>query len=407
MNSEGVLFKRAAIIGIGVGFGPLVQLVATPWLSRLYTPAEFGSFALFLSSVSVLLTVACLRYETLIPVVEDNLVKPATFVALFSALLMFLFINFAIVTGTLQYLYRPFAELGDQIWGMPIAAACGGLLSIVCYLTLRRSEFVLNALMRSMQVSLFVILAIAFSKIGLVQSLIFSWMLVGFLGLVYIVKDIFPLQREIAWATAIRFKQYPTLLTPTSLLDAVAVALPVFLISATYGTEATGNYAQLQRLIGAPLLLGSMVMGQMFFKYSGELYRSFESASRLMWRTVKILSVIALSVLVAVISVGEPVCKLLLGRGWRVDTFFLLLVTIPFVCRAIVSPISTVFLTHHRVSLGVKWQVVYFITTCSVLYPASKFLKFEYFLLGYAIHELILYSIYLALANRVVSERTT
>lgn len=385
--------------------GPLVQLIATPWLSRIYTPAEFGYFALFVSSVSVLTTIACLRYEAIIPVVEDDLVKPAALVALFGALAMLLLLCALIVTGVPQFLYKPFSELGNKIWGMPVAAMCGGIMLLVYYLTLRRGEFILNAVMRSLQVSLFVVLAIGFAEFGLIQAQIVSWVFVGIAGLAYIGKDIFPLKRGIAWATAVRFKQYPTLLMPTSLLDATALALPVFLMSATYGAEATGNYAQIQRLVGAPLLLGSAVMGQIFFKYSGELFRSGESSHGLMWRIVRMLGGSALLLLTVLLVAGEPVCQRLLGKGWRVDTLFLLLVTIPFVCRAIVSPISTVFLTHHRVTFGVRWQIGYFITTSATLYLASRFFNFEYFLLTYAIHEVFLYAIYLAMANRVVSAR--
>ena len=63
--------KRAAIVALGVGLGPLVQLLATPLLSRIYAPAEFGHLALFLSVVSIMVTISCLRYEGAIQVVKD------------------------------------------------------------------------------------------------------------------------------------------------------------------------------------------------------------------------------------------------------------------------------------------------------------------------------------------------
>ena len=401
------MIKKAAIIGVGVGTGPLVQLIATPWLSRIYTPEEFGYFALFISSVSVLATIACLRYEATIPVVEDDLVKSATSVALFSALTMLLLMCLIVWTGAPQLLYQPFAKIGHQIWGIPVSAACGGMMFLVYYLTLRQGKFALNAVMRSLQPIIFVVLAIGFSSGGLIQAQIASLIFAALAGLVYIVKDISCIQRKVLWATAVRFKQYPTMLTLTSLLDAAALALPVFLISTAYGAEATGNFSQLQRLIGSPLLLVSAVMGQMFFKYSGELFRSGKSSSHLMWRTIKILGGGAFLLLCVLGFFGESLCKALLGSIWRTDTLFLLLVTTPYVCRAVVSPISTIFLTHYRVKLGVRWQIGYFITTISLLYAASSAFRFEYFLLAYGIHEIILYSIYLVMANRVVSEFAT
>jgi O-antigen/teichoic acid export membrane protein len=186
-------------------------------------------------------------------------------------------------------------------------------------------------------------------------------------------------------------------------LDAVALSLPLLFISSTYGVYATGNYAQIQRLIGGPLLLFSVVLGQIFFKYSGELHRAGKSSNQLFWQTIKLLMTVAFLLLLLLVFIGKPACKLLLGGGWRVDTLFLLLVTIPFVCRSVVSPISTVFLTHHRVNLAMRWQVGYFITTVTVLYCASKLLNFEQFLLIYGIHEIVMYGFYLAMANRVVA----
>ena len=400
------MFKKTAIIGIGVGAGPVLQLVATPWLSRIYSPEEFGSFALFLSSASVLMTITCLRYEAVIPVVEDKFVKHATLVALFSAFVMLLLSSVIVWTGVPHYLYQPFVKIGSQMWGIPVAAACGGIMLLVYYLTLRQGKYVLNAVMRSSQPMMFVVLAVGLSGGGLIQAQIFSWIFVAFVGLAYIARDVAFIRWKALWATAVRFRQYPTLLTITSLLDAAALAFPVFLISSAYGVEATGNFSQLQRLIGSPMLLGSAVIGQMFFKYSGELFRSGKSSGPLMWRSVKILGGMAMLLLLVLAIVGESMCKWLLGSGWRVDTLFILLVTFPLVFRTAISPISTVFLTHHRVGLGVRWQVGYFVTTCGVLYSASQFFDFESFLLVYGIHELIMYAVYLAMANRVVSVST-
>lgn len=387
-----------------MGTGPLVQLAATPWLSRLYTPAEFGSFALFTSAVSILATIACLRYEAAVQVVENDLVKLVTMVALCCALSMFLLFGAIVLSGAPQYFYRPFAELGRQIWGIPVAAACGGVMYLVYYLTLRQDKFVLNALVRSLQPIFFVIMAIGFTRGGLIQAQIISWVAVTCIGLACLAGNIAVVPWQVLWATARSYRQYPSLLTFTTLLDAAAVALPVFIISAAYGAVATGNFSQLQRLIGSPLLLASAVMGQMFFKYSGVLFRAGKSSGPLLWRTIKILSGTAVLLLLVLTAVGEPACKLLLGRGWRVDTLFVLLVTVPLVFRTVVSPVSAVFLTHHRVTTGVRWQIAYFVTTSIVLSLSAKVFSFEYFLLVYAVHEMVQYAVYLAMANRVVSE---
>ena len=401
------MIKKAALIGIGVGMGPLIQLIATPWLSRIYDPTDFGYFALFVTSVNLLSSIACLRYETAIPVVESGVLKSIARIALLSTLVTMSLSMLVIWSGIIQNIYPIFRELDSYIWWIPVAATCGGAMLLVYYLTLRRGEFILNAAIRSLQPIAFVLLAIFFSKNGLLTAQIVSWLFVVVIGLFYLRKDIFPFERKALWLTTVRFREYPILLTPTSLLDAVALTLPLLFIGSVYGVDATGNYAQIQRLIGGPLLLFSAVLGQIFFKYSGELYRAGKSSNKLFWQTINLLVAVALLLVLFLVFIGEPACKFLLGVGWRVDTLFLLLATIPFLCKSVVSPISTVFLTHHRVNLAMRWQVGYFITTFTVLYYASKLLNFEQFLLIYGIHEILMYGVYLGMANRVVANSMT
>jgi O-antigen/teichoic acid export membrane protein len=397
------LIKKLALLAIGLGAGPVVQLLATPWLSRIYTPHEFGSFALFLSLIGILGSIACLRYDSAMQVVNERLIKPIILIALLSSLVMFLFICLLLLFGLPQLLYQPLEEIGTKLYGIPVASFCSGIMLLLYSLTLRQDNFSLNSLSRAIQPIAFVITAILFSNNGLIQAQVISWVLAASLGLFYIAKDITFVKPKLLWVTAIRFKQYPILLTFTSLLDATALSLPVFIISFAYGSEATGNFSQLQRLIGAPLLLAGAVAGQIFFKYSGELFRLNKTSYKLMWKTFNTLLSIGFLLLLLLFFEGEQICRRVLGDGWRVDLIFLFLVTIPILARSIVSPISTIFLTHHRIDMAVRWQVGYFIVSALVLIITALNYNFEEFLLVYAINDIVCYLIYLAMINKVAS----
>ena len=56
----------------GTGLAQLIALAAAPLLSRLYTPEDFGVFALYLSVVSLLAILATGRYELAIVLPEDD-----------------------------------------------------------------------------------------------------------------------------------------------------------------------------------------------------------------------------------------------------------------------------------------------------------------------------------------------
>lgn len=391
--------RRALLLAVGSGVGPLTQLLATPWLARLYQPADFGNLALFMSAAGIAVTISCLRYETTITTVVDEDVHAGVWTAVGSALALCLMLFLVVAFHVPQILSPQLDELGQKMWGVPLFGICGGFLLVGMQLTLRRAEFKFNAFLRSAQTVLFVLLALLFTDLGLVNISILSATVVALVVILYLIKSVPKVGPRKLWRFAREHTQYPLLMVPTSLLDAAALAVPVFFISNAYGVGATGHYFQIQKLIGAPLVLLAVVAGQLFLKRSGEIYRSGQSSKLLLWRTIGALSLTAGALLVFLTVGGEYLLGLLLGDAWRVDTVFLLLAIAPLLCRVIVSPVSSVFITHDQVGVGVRWQLGYFVSTVSVLYLASIHLPFEYFLAIYALHEAAVYSAYLYMAN--------
>lgn len=395
---------RSLLLALGAALGPLIQFAATPLLARIYPPAEFGLLALFLSVAGVMVTISCLRYDSVVVLVDDEQLPAAVWVAIASSFFLSLLMLMLTYFGAFQQILSHWEVLGLELWGLPIFGLCGGLLLVGMQLTLRHGQFGLNAAFRSGQTMLFVAFALLWVDMGLVKASVLSGVVVALLVLVYIAKTIPMASVHKVMVVARERSNHPLLLMPTSLLDALALAVPVLLLGATYGAEATGNYSQIQRLVGAPLMLLGLVVGQLFLKRSAEIYRRGESSRSLLWRSVRFLALVAAALVLFLVAVGEYILSWVLGSGWRTDTVFILLVTIPLLCRLIVSPVSSVFITHDSISVGVKWQILYFISTVSVLYFASTNLALEGFLLLYASHEAIAYCIYLSMANRVAQK---
>jgi O-antigen/teichoic acid export membrane protein len=239
-----------------------------------------------------------------------------------------------------------------------------------------------------------------YTNIGLVQLIIVSSGVVALLVGIYLIKNVPIIKLSEIWRVAHENKQYPTLMVPASFIDALAIAAPIYFITASYGVEATGNYSQIQKLVATPLALAGAIAGQLFLKRSAELFRNNQASRPLLWKVFGALCVIAGLLLISLIIFGEYALGMLLGSAWRVDTMFLLLVTVPLILRLTVSPVSMIFITHNKIGVSARWQLLYFISTVIVIYFASQHLKFENFLALYALHEMVAYSIYLYLAHQ-------
>jgi len=92
-----------------------------------------------------------------------------------------------------------------------------------------------------------------------------------------------------------------------------------------------------------------------------------------------------------------------LGHGWRVDTYFICIIALPLFIRTSVSPLSTILITTGKLRPALIWQISFFVTSVTTLPWMAAHLGFDMFLLGYAIHQSILYLIYFFVI-RIVSK---
>lgn len=394
--------KDILINAVGIGGGQLVVLVATPFLTRIYSPAEFGVYAAMVAFAGIIATVASLRFDVAIPAVQDGDVKPLFHIAF--ALTFLVSVGVVAVLGLLSACVDVVAEMVavPLPWVAVIAALLGATNVCQAQFT-RRGDFLWVAALKVLQPVMFASVALT-AVVGLSGALLVSWLLVLFCALwgCRHVFSAFDLGQS--WAAVRNACKYPLLSAPMALLDTASLALPLLFIVAAFGNESAGNYSQVQRLLAAPLILLGIAAAQVFYKHAGDLHRGGRAVEPLLWRLVLTLLGLAILLVITTCLIGEPVMRLLLGEGWRTDLLFLLLAIAPMVFRMVVSPVSSVFLITDRLGLGSIWQASYFVVTVLVILVAHGRLGLEGYLLALACAELTMYLLYLILA--VVAVRT-
>lgn len=396
------MFKKGLIIGMGMSAGSLILLFATPWLARAYSPQEFGSLAIFMAALSVLSSASCLRHDAAILVVQDSRVAPTVQLAVIYVFFCSIFGGIAFSFFAPEVLGANYDSFKENRFLLALGAVGGGTVLLACALSMRREEYSINAMIRAIQGPVYVLLALFFAT-GLVEGWAYGWTTAGILSLIYLFLNTRLSRLATIWKQAIVLKEYSLRLTPTFLLDSLALTLPIFFINMSYSASEVGNYSQVSRLIGGPLLLVSAVIGQMLLEKTGKYYRNSKSSVFIFNVSVYILLAISGLAFVTIILAGHYLIDMILGVGWRSDTFFLLVISIPILCKTIVSPITCIFLTHEKTQYAVNWQTLYFLVTLITLSGAT-FLKvrLETFLSVYAFSEMVMYVLYYYWAQKVV-----
>jgi O-antigen/teichoic acid export membrane protein len=396
------MFRKGLIIGMGMSAGSLILLFATPWLARAYSPQEFGTLAIFMAVMSILSSISGLRHDAAILVVQDSKVDSTVQLA-------FIYIFFCSIFGGIAFsliapevLGSSYDSFKENRFQLVLGVVGGGAVLLACALSMRREEYWINAVIRTVQGPAYVVFALFYTT-GLVEGWSYAWALAGIPGTIYLFLNTRLSSLASIWKQAVNLREYSLRLTPTFLLDSFALTLPIFFINLSYTASEVGNYSQLNRLIGGPLLLVGAVIGQILLEKTGKQYRNNQSSISIFKFSIYISLAISGLTLLTIILAGTYLVDLILGNGWRSDTLFLLLVSIPIICKIIVSPISCVFLTHEKTKYVVNWQALYFLVTLATLSTATFFkVQFEIFLSIYALSEILMYALYYYWAQKVV-----
>jgi O-antigen/teichoic acid export membrane protein len=390
------LFQRAGAVAVGTGFGQALVLLATPFLARLYSPAEFGSLALLVTVSNISMTVACLRYDIALQTSTGKDVEGLVVVSLVSAAATaVLCVAVALV---LSGSHLPIARAAGLLDRPVLVGACVllvGLHQATSAWMLRSGAYLGVAVMRLSQGGSFGVLA-ALPGPGLLWSHAVSFG-GGLLGAWRILRKRRPPGSR-SWTEAARaYRKFPLYSLPGALLDVVGYSMSTWVVASFYGRSAAGEMSQVQRIVGAPLMLMSISLGQILLRHTAELLHERGEIRRLLLRLLRVLAAVAVAALLLLWLAGKPMLALLLGSQWRVDREMIVLVGLSVFVRACVSPLSSALLSLRRFGLALSWQAAYFCSAALVMPWVATRLTFEGYVRFYAAHEAFFYGLYLLL----------
>ncbi len=284
-SGQGNFMRSAGVLAGGTALSQVVALAATPLLTRMFVPADFGLLAVFVSLVSIVLVPASLRYEQAIPVPKENrdaaqlVLLGLLLVSLTTAVLaMVLAIGdenlFSLIDNTQLYSLR---------WLLLPALFGAGIYQVLNCYAIRVGAFGIIARTRvSKNVSMLVTqLGLGAAGVGGV-SLIFGEIVNRMMGMgvlarltwVQVRADVGETTKSDLINIAKRYWRFPALSAPSALVNVAGFQLPVILLANWFGGAVVGWFALSLRVLQAPVALVGQAVGQVFFSQAGEHHRS-------------------------------------------------------------------------------------------------------------------------------------
>jgi O-antigen/teichoic acid export membrane protein len=343
--------KNVITMMTGTGIAQAIPIGLSPLLTRIYTPDEFGLFALYSGIAAVLAVVATGRYELAIMLPEKD--KDAVSIVVGSSLIAIL-IGFLVLATVLIFGRELVEILGNEdlypwLFVLPISIVVTGMYQSLNYWFNRKRDFKRLASNRVMQSAITGggQTALGFAPLGGIGLLIGSLMgqLVTLLTLINKIGkyDLFSLQ-EIQFKSlkkmAKRYRSFPAFDVPTSLLNVGAMHAPNILFPMYFTSAFAGFYYLMQRVLQAPISLVATSVLDVFKEEASKQYRLTGEAKVIFIKTLKWLMLLSLGPSFVLYFVIEDLFVFVFGKDWALAGTFAKYMIPALSVRLIVNPLS-------------------------------------------------------------------
>ena len=372
---------NVSVLAAGAVLSQAVVLIASPFLTRLYTPEDFGIFGLFSAFWGVSGVLVSLRLETAIPSpVHDSEAALLSFLAILSAIplsivaviLLFVLIRWEILGfGALPLATVPFAFLGILSFGV---------FSSLRYWFIRVEEFRSLSHIAVWQSLVRTIGTVGLGFLGMKWLGLVTGDLLGRVaGLTKMIRQSWPDLRKntrgLRWSAYrevfLRHKDFPRLVLPSSLIDVLACALPLPILACAYGTEVAGYFALSHRIISVPSGTIGQAVADAFHSRMGEAARSGSvDSSEQLKRVSKYLLLIGLGPSLLLMAFGPFLFGLFFGPSWKAAGKIAALTAPWALAQFVVSPVSRAVFVFGGQSQKLVYDSTAVISTVLSLYGA-------------------------------------
>ena len=304
-------------------------VLASPVLTRLYSPADFGVLVVYVSILALLVIVASLRYECALPIPVDEgeavdllavcLLLVATTTSLASLLLHVL------RDRLLAWMGAP--GLAPYLWLVPVSILGAGCYQVFNCWAIRKGGYARIARTRVTQSLTQLTLQVAVGSLAkgplglLVGDAVGRTNGTRTLAMLDWRRDWARL-RLVTWAgmwrAAVRFRRFPAIGSGTALMNTFNLRIPGLLLAIWFGPAVAGCFALALRVFALPSsVIGESVAQVYFGEFATQAKGGAGGLMALFRGTVRRMFLLGLPLMLAAMAAGWFLFPLVFGPSWR------------------------------------------------------------------------------------------
>ncbi len=409
-------FNRNSLVLVsGTTIAQLLPIIVSPILTRLYSPEDFGVLALFMSLSMILSLLATGRYElSLILPKKDSEAFNLLNLIFIIAIIFSLFLLLAILLFH-DFFVGVLKEPNISLWlyFLPLTVFfLGGYTALTFYHTRLKNYKIISTYkvarsftMASVQTGLF------FLRNGTL-ALVLGYILAQIIGFLGLLKKVFIKNKQLKFnklkviALAKRYKKFPFMTLPSSLLNKLSSEMPNLLITPLFSSTILGFYSLGYRILTAPSTFIGVSISQVFMQSATEEMHKTGKSSRVFISTLKKLLVIGIPFFLVLYFTAEPVFGFVFGKEWTIAGTYAKILTPFLFTRFVASPLSAVLYVFEKHEILIGSQITIFLLSIATFAIGHFFLtNFQNFLLLYSVSLSVYYVMYLFISYLIANKK--
>lgn len=378
----------------GTTLAQAIPIAISPLLTRLYSPEEFGRFALYMAVVSIASVLVTGRYELAIMLPRQD--KDALHIAAM-AIVLSIAIS-AVLLFVVLFFAQPIAVLlGDAalvswLYWVPASTMLLGLYQSLNYWSNRKAQYKRLAISRATQSSSAALAQLSSGyagsgAVGLVGGQITGQVLATSVLARLIWREdhrlISALRLRRSLVLARKYINFPKYLIVAHGFNTASGQMPVLLLSALFNTAAAGFFTLTQRVMTVPMSLIAKALGDVFRQEASHAYSHQGQCKTIYEKTFKRLLLISVIPFTAFFFVAPTLFAWIFGEQWRVAGEYAQILTPKFFSDFVVGPLSVMFMIAEKQRLDLLWQIGLVLTGAVSFYLGYLFSDVKLALIAY------------------------
>lgn len=407
--SSGSVRNVSVLVG-GTVFAQALTVLILPFLTRLYSPADFAVLAVYSSILGIFSAIACLRLEIAIPIPEDdeeaaNLLFLALSINSTTAVLIGSVIS-VYSDSLVQLIGQP--GIKPYLWLLPFGVWLSGAYAALQYWSTRHKQFRLIATTRISQASTSAAVQLSCGWAGFAPfGLLLGQLINSGAGVLRLSADAWRRHRKVMQSIRIttmlralrRYERFPKYSTIEALADSANLQLPVLIVASLAAGPEAGFLLLAIRVMAAPIGLVGRSISQVYLSRAPEERRQGNLRSF----TFNILSGLIKTGAGPLLFLGiiSPIAfPIVFGSEWTRAGEIVSWMTPCFVIQFLVTPVSMILHITENQKAALFLQVAGLVIRLGFVATAAYIAK-EYIVEAYAVSGFLYYLIYLFVVLRI------